>query len=131
MRAVNDAEDTEELYLLLKTSGDDVNLCMEHYRSMGENAQKYALSYLIKKNFADFEDVPEYQWYYKYAASGVRKGIVNGISKTRFGTGSSISRQDMAVMTVRALDYLGIDLAASVEPIEFTEFFRYVGDVRE
>ena len=69
----------------------------------------------------DFEDVPEYQWYYKYAASGVRKGIVNGISETRFGTGSSISRQDMAVMTVRALDYLGIDLAASVEPIEFTD----------
>lgn len=69
----------------------------------------------------DFEDVPEYQWYYKYAASGVSKGIVNGISETRFGTGSSISRQDMAVMTVRALDYLGIVLAASVKHIEFTD----------
>ncbi len=68
-----------------------------------------------------FDDVPQDSWYYKYVAAGVEKGIVNGISEKSFGAGSNISRQDMAVMTVRALDYLKIELKPESEPVEFDD----------
>lgn len=69
----------------------------------------------------DFKDVLQDSWYYKYIASGVSKGIVNGISQTSFGVGKNISRQDMAVMTVRALEYINVELKENVKPVEFTD----------
>lgn len=50
----------------------------------------------------DFTDVPKDAWYYKYIASAVQKGIVNGISDTEFGVGRNITRQDMAVLAYKA-----------------------------
>lgn len=54
-----------------------------------------------------FEDVASDEWYTKYVASAVRLGIVRGVSDTHFGTGSLISREDMAVMIFRALEASG------------------------
>lgn len=50
----------------------------------------------------DFTDVSKDAWYYKYIASAVQKGIVNGISDTEFGIGRNITRQDMAVLAYKA-----------------------------
>lgn len=64
---------------------------------------------------ADFEDVPADAWYYSYVASAKKNGVVAGISDTEFGSGSPITRQDMAVMLKRVYDMAGLDEANGAE----------------
>lgn len=52
-----------------------------------------------------FADVSNDAWYQKYVSSAYRLGIVNGITENAFGVGKNISRQDMAVIIIRALEY--------------------------
>lgn len=51
-----------------------------------------------------FDDVKENDWFRPYVAAAYEEGIVGGVSETLFGTGSYISREDMAVMAYRALE---------------------------
>ncbi len=51
-----------------------------------------------------FEDSKSGSWHYVYIASGVKKGITTGISETEFGVGKPVTRQDMAVMVMRAAE---------------------------
>ncbi len=67
-----------------------------------------------------FTDVDASAWYAPYVSEAVKLGIVTGISDTAFGTGSSITREQMAVMTVRMLEYTGKKLNA--EEVNFTDF---------
>ncbi len=53
-----------------------------------------------------FTDVQPESWYFHYVNTAQKKGIVNGVSETEFGTGREISRQDMAVMLVNAMTYV-------------------------
>lgn len=53
-----------------------------------------------------FEDVKPESWYYNYVNTAQKMGIVSGVSETEFGTGREISRQDMAVMLVNAMNYV-------------------------
>ncbi len=48
-----------------------------------------------------FSDVSETAWYFKNIAVAAKCGIINGISEALFGTGQSITRQDMAVILYR------------------------------
>ncbi len=50
---------------------------------------------------ADFKDVNSDAWYYSYIASGVKNGIINGISDGYFGVGENITREDAAVILNR------------------------------
>lgn len=59
----------------------------------------------------DFEDVSENEWFFEYVSAAYSNGIVNGISKTHFGTGESITREDAACMIFRALNKKGINLS--------------------
>ncbi|MBQ4631407.1 MAG: S-layer homology domain-containing protein [Clostridia bacterium] len=52
---------------------------------------------------ADFADADTNCWYYPYVASAFESGIVNGISHELFGVGKYITREDLAVMAVRAM----------------------------
>jgi len=58
----------------------------------------------------DFADVESGSWYAVYVASVYEKGIVNGMGDGSFGTGRSISRQDMATMIVRAAKACSVNL---------------------
>lgn len=58
----------------------------------------------------DFEDVDSDQWYYRYVASGVKSGAINGVGENVFGLGELITRQDMAVIVCRLAEKKGIDL---------------------
>lgn len=49
-----------------------------------------------------FTDTDSSLWHYKYIASAHAKGIVKGISETRFGVGAYVTRQDIAVMMYNA-----------------------------
>ena len=53
-----------------------------------------------------FSDVPSDSWFAPFVSAAVQCGIANGISVEEFGSGLPITRQDMCVMTVRALEYL-------------------------
>ncbi|MBQ7974427.1 MAG: S-layer homology domain-containing protein [Clostridia bacterium] len=56
-----------------------------------------------------YSDIPETAWYNRYVGGAQACGIINGISKTEFGTGLDITRQDMCVMIDRVLKYKGIN----------------------
>ena len=58
----------------------------------------------------DFKDVNANDWYYKHVSSAFEQGIINGTDADLFGVGENISRQDIAVIIVRALDYKQIPL---------------------
>lgn len=59
-----------------------------------------------------FADVPSGQWYTEFINAAVENGIINGVSDTDFGLGTSISRQDMAVIVYRVAKKYGINLSA-------------------
>ena len=59
---------------------------------------------------SDFADADKNAWYYRYLSSGVKAGIVSGISETEFGIGQEITRQDAAVILYRAAKIAGLDL---------------------
>lgn len=50
----------------------------------------------------DFIDVPKTAWFYSYVASASEYGMVHGIGEGSFGAGLSLTRQDMAVLCLRA-----------------------------
>ena len=65
-----------------------------------------------------FSDVNTDEWYAPYIKTAYALGIVNGVSKNKFGIGSYISRQDMAVMITRAKN---IELADNTPENTFTD----------
>lgn len=60
-----------------------------------------------------FEDIHESAYYYNELLIAKQLGIVNGLENNTFQPLSDISRQDMMVLTVRALAAAGIKLDAS------------------
>lgn len=56
----------------------------------------------------NFNDCHIEDWYYPYVSVAVGAGIVNGISENEFGAGLCITRQDMAVLCLRAMEWKGI-----------------------
>ena len=71
----------------------------------------FGLESTMKTN--KFEDCDINEWYYPYVTAASANGIVKGTTRTEFGIGSYITRQDMAVMLDRALLAKGIRSGAS------------------
>lgn len=69
----------------------------------------------------EFSDAVKGEWYYAYVASAYAEGIINGVNAERFGIGSEISRQDVAVIICRLLTKLDAELKADGEAISFTD----------
>ncbi len=49
-----------------------------------------------------FSDVDPSAWYYSSVSAAVREGIINGYGDNRFGVGDNITREDAAVIMLRA-----------------------------
>ncbi len=79
-----------------------------------------ALDIDVSSDFTPFDDVDEGAWYAPYVSTAFKTGIVKGISINQFGVGSNITRQDMAVMIVRACELKGIALEGSRD-VEFDD----------
>lgn len=60
-----------------------------------------------------FADVPSGKWYAPYIGTANTYGIVNGVSDTEFAPEGTITRQEAAVMTVRAAALCGFDTTVS------------------
>ena len=73
-----------------------------------------------------FSDVSQSDWFYSSVAASVRAGIVSGVSKTEFGTGRSITREDMAVIIERSLNYKNVK-----EEIKSSAEISDMGDVSD
>ena len=69
-----------------------------------------AIDVEVKAGNNDFEDVVAGAWYSDYIATAVSNGIVNGIGDGKFGVGTNISRQDMAVLIERVLKFKEIEI---------------------
>lgn len=68
----------------------------------------------------DFDDVGIDHWSYEYIKTAFSLGIVKGTDENSFGTGSAITRADMAVMLDRAMQAVGYANRGN-ENISFTD----------
>lgn len=69
----------------------------------------------------DFSDSNENDWHYPYIGSAVSNGIVNGVSDDRFGTGSNITREDMAVIIYRIANIKKLPLTIDGEYLGYAD----------
>lgn len=67
---------------------------------------------------ATFSDVPDSNYAYKYVEATVKAGLIKGLGNGKFGEGSNLSRQDMAVLFVRAL---GVDATGKGSNLSFSD----------
>lgn len=67
-----------------------------------------------------FTDATENAWYHEYLVKAYAAGITTGYPDGRFGIGESITREDMAVLCARAVEYVGMTLAKD-KSVEFTD----------
>lgn len=72
------------------------------------------LTAIVDENFTD---VSENEYYYEPVGIGKKLGITKGIDGYRFSPEMIISRQDMIVMTCRAMETAGIELDSSDTPV--------------
>ncbi|MBQ4518782.1 MAG: S-layer homology domain-containing protein [Clostridia bacterium] len=68
-----------------------------------------------------FGDVNEDAWYYTYIKAACHAGVVSGYDDGIFGVGQTITREDMAVMVCRVVDYKGKTLEALNEQTAFID----------
>ncbi len=69
-----------------------------------------------------FEDVDREAWYTPFISAAVKYGLVQGISKEKFGIGEPITRQDMAVIACRTMKYL------TVKPLEIRQYNEFTDE---
>ncbi|MBE7041839.1 MAG: S-layer homology domain-containing protein, partial [Ruminococcaceae bacterium] len=55
------------------------------------------------QNYNGYLDCTMGAWYYPYITTALANGLVNGISRTEFGLGRQMTREDLAVTIYRAL----------------------------
>jgi hypothetical protein len=67
---------------------------------------------------ATFKDVPSYNWAFKYVEAAYREGIITGSSATEFKPNDKITREQMAVIFVRALKLINKDTVIELNNIK-------------
>lgn len=77
---------------------------------------------------ATFSDVPASHYSYSYIEAAVKAGLVNGIGDGKFGVGANLTRQDMAVLFVRAL---GVETDGLGEKLAFSDSNKIAGYAKD
>lgn len=67
---------------------------------------------------ATFRDVPTTHYSFAYVEAAAKAGLIKGLGDGNFGNGVNLSRQDMAVLFVRAL---GVDAAGKASNLKFSD----------
>ncbi len=83
---------------------------------------------LTPKANSKFNDVPANAWYAAYVGTANTYGIVNGVSDTEFNPNGTITRQEAAVMTVRAAKLCSLD--TTLGETEITDILCDFADYR-
>ncbi len=76
----------------------------------------------IKKGNTQFTDVQDDEWYADVVATAAELGIVKGFPDGRFGIGENVLRADMAVMIVRTMEIMGVEIATEEKGYIFTDY---------
>lgn len=71
---------------------------------------------------AKFTDVKDGAWYADVVATAAELGIVKGFPDGRFGVGENVLRADMAVMIVRTMEIMGVEIATEEKGYIFTDY---------
>ena len=87
----------------------DLNVTREQFIKMAILAS--GIKYTVTKS--EFGDVADDAWYCEYIMAAKNEGIINGISENKFGTGSNITRVDMAVIVYNILKKKNVDMGES------------------
>ena len=82
-------------------------------RLNGVNTANYSVS--------DFSDVDISEWYGPYVAWAAKNGIVNGVGDGRFAPDDPITREQMAVIIMRYVDFAGIRFSSMNPAVTFTD----------
>lgn len=78
-----------------------------------------------------FSDVQKDAWFYDYVRIAYDAEIVTGIGDELFGTGLSITRQDICVMIYRALEKCAVSLPKNKEAVVFNDSENIAGYAKE
>ena len=70
---------------------------------------------------ADFTDVAEGEWYAPYVGACYAAGIITGYDDGSFKPNNCVTRQEMAVMVMRAAQYKGMTIEKPYEKVDFTD----------
>lgn len=70
---------------------------------------------------ASFDDVNTSDWFYTYVASGATQGVVQGKTETSFAPNDLITRQEICVMTMRAVRAKNVQLGNAGTASVFTD----------
>lgn len=71
-----------------------------------------------------FADVPQGQWYTEAIRWAASMGIVTGYSETKFGVNDSITREQMATILYRYVNFKGYDISADSDVAYFKDFVK-------
>lgn len=71
------------------------------------------------ESYNGYDDCVIGSWYYPYITAAKINNLVTGFTRTQFGLGSAVTRQDLAVMIYRAMQKQG--LVEAVEAVEFAD----------
>lgn len=80
--------------------------------SMGESAEK---------GECPFGDVNDSEWYAPFVTKGYKIGIINGISTEEFGVGANLTRQDLAVIAIRAAKAANVEIPSDIKAANFND----------
>lgn len=67
-----------------------------------------------------FTDVDDSHWAVKYLASACEKGLTQGMGDGSFGIGTTLTRQDMAVLSARCAEIVAMPLS-NLNSVSFTD----------
>ena len=83
---------------------------------------------LTKNNSSDFCDVTANDWFYSYVNTAYYYGIINGVSDTEFNPNGTITREEAAVMVMRAAKLCGLDCVYDQNSARDTlaQFYDYI-----
>jgi len=80
---------------------------------------------------SEFSDVDANEWYAPYVLWAVTNNITDGVGGGRFAPKVNITREEMAVLTIRFFEALGIDLGQPIydtEPLDFDKVSDWAKD---
>ncbi|MEN6316260.1 MAG: S-layer homology domain-containing protein, partial [Clostridiaceae bacterium] len=75
----------------------------------------------VKAGTCSFADVKTGQWYTEYIVWAEQNKLVNGYGGGLFGTDDSITREQLAVLISRFVEYIGVKLPADNSTASFTD----------
>ena len=84
-----------------------------------------ALKVKIEPRTTTFSDVDPDAWYQPYVAAAVSSGYAKGIGEGRFGIGTAVTREDVAVMICRTIDGILEPAAAEISFYDRDEISDY------